>query len=148
MFRPLKLLAPALIPSWNFFDVVAPSPRIEYALLESPQDAVEETRWRAFRPKPDHVGPGEMLRRLFWNPVWNETLFMVSCAERLVDEPTAHSEDEIFTRLAADLERRREIDLARFLTFRLVFVSRQGEALAREVLHQATPRLRAEIPRR
>ena len=35
MRNPFKLLLPALIPSWSFFDVIAPSPRIEYALLRS-----------------------------------------------------------------------------------------------------------------
>lgn len=134
MLRPFTLLLPALIPSWRFFDVIAPSPRIEYALLPgetAPGD------WREFRPRPERVSLAAMLGRLVWNPRWNETLFLVSCAERLVDEPTAHSEDEIFRRIAADLADAPEP----WLTFRLVFVHRD----IREVLFQAEPRRRADL---
>ena len=134
MRNPLALLLPALIPSWNFFDVIAPSPRIEYALLASP-DAIPD--WREFRPRPQQVSPAAMLGRLFWNARWNETLFLVSCAERLKDQPTAHSEDEIFRRIAADIA-----PAAPWLTFRLVFVHREREAIVREVAYLAEPRQR------
>lgn len=139
LLRPFALLLPALIPSWNFFDVIAPSPRIEVARLASP-DA--ERAWLEFRPRPQRVSPLEMLRRLVWNPRWNETLFLVSCAERLIDHPTPHSEDEIFRRVAADLIREPGDP---WLVFRLVFVSRQGEAIEREVLFEAEPRRLAEL---
>ena len=38
MRQIIRLLLPALIPSWRFFDVVAPSPRIEFVLLETAGD--------------------------------------------------------------------------------------------------------------
>jgi hypothetical protein len=141
MRNPLALLLPALIPSWNFFDVIAPSPRIEYAVLAL-RDGTPE--WREARPRADHVSPAAMLGRLVWNPRWNETLFLVSCAERLMDAPTAHSEDEIFARLAADLPP----DAGPWLTFRLVFVHREEEAIVREVAYVAEPRRRADLVRR
>lgn len=143
MPNPLKLLLPALIPSWNFFDVIAPSPRLEYALLRSIGDASGD--WRAFRPRPERVPPLTLLMRLVWNPRWNETLFLVSCAERLTDEPTPHSEDEIFKRVAADLARDPEDPARPWLCFRLVFVSRENDALVSEVLFQPAPRRLAEI---
>lgn len=139
ILRPFALLLPALIPSWNFFDVIAPSPRIEVARLAAPDDKRD---WHEFRPRPQRVSPVEMLSRLVWNPRWNETLFLVSCAERLIDHPTPHSEDEIFRRVAADLIRPRGES---WLVFRLVFVSRQGEAIEREVLFEAEPRRLAEL---
>ncbi|MBI1684311.1 hypothetical protein [Caulobacter hibisci] len=138
MLRSLKLLLPALIPSWNFFDVIAPSPRIEYAVLAAP-DA--DPDWREFRPRPDHVSIPAMLGRLAWNPRWNESLFLVSCAERLVDEPTAHSEDEIFARIAADFPE------AAWLRFRLVFLSQESGALVSEVLFVSAPRRREDVAR-
>ncbi len=49
ILRPFALLLPALIPSWNFFDVIAPSPRIEAARLAS-TDA--QPVWREFRSRP------------------------------------------------------------------------------------------------
>lgn len=142
MSNPLRLLLPALIPSWNFFDVIAPSPRVEYALTES-ADAMPAI-WREFRPRPRHVSLATMAGRMAWNPRWNESLYLVSCAERLIDSPTSHSEDEIFRRIAADLARGPETAEG-WLAFRLMFVAREGEAIAREVLFQATPRALAEI---
>ncbi|MCC6912555.1 MAG: hypothetical protein IT566_02540 [Rhodospirillaceae bacterium] len=120
MFHSLKLLLPALIPSWNFFDEIAASPRIEYALLRAPGDSCA---WREFRPRPPSLSPLTMLARLFWNARGNETLFVVSCAERLLAEPTAHSQDEIFRRIAADVA---EKDA--WLRFRILLVSEQDGA--------------------
>ncbi|CAN5520106.1 hypothetical protein BH10PSE3_BH10PSE3_15020 [soil metagenome] len=144
MPNPLRLLLPALIPSWNFFDVIAPSPRVEYALSDDRDDTRAE--WRAFRPRPEHVTLATMARRLMWNPRLNETLFVVSCAERLIDNPTDHSQDEIFRRIAADLARQSDAEaLPAWLSFRLVFLSREGEAIDSEVLFQSAPRLRRDI---
>lgn len=143
MRSPLKLLLPALIPSWNFFDVIAPSPRVEYARLRSIGDASGE--WKAFRPRPQRLSPLEMLTRLVWNPRWNESLFLVSCAERLGDAETAHSETEIFKRIAADVVRGPQDAERPWLCFRVIFVSRVGEALVDEVQYQPAPRLLTEI---
>lgn len=140
MLNPLRLLLPALIPSWNFFDVIAPSPRVEYALT-SAKDAPPDD-WREFRPRPERVSVPTMLGRLVWNPGWNQTLFVVACAERLADEPTDHSQDELFRRIAADLP---DYAAAPWLSFRLVFLSRQGEVIAREVLFQSAPRRRQGV---
>lgn len=139
--RSLSLLLPALVPSWRFFDTIGPSPRIEYALLASPDDAPDG--WQEFRPRPQRVSPLSMLARLVWNPGWNETLFLVSCAERLADHPTAHSEDEIYRRIAADLAR--DPDAASqspWLCFRLVFMARDRDGLVREEGFRAQPRRR------
>lgn len=146
MLKALRLLLPALVPSWRFFDVIAPSPRIEYALGAAP--GAVPGGWREFRPRPARLSPLEMLARLVWDPRWNETLFLVSCAERLVDQPTAHSEDEIFRRIAADLARAPDgAGQAPWLWFRLVFIRREGESLVRETLFTAPPRRRADLLR-
>jgi len=142
MLQPVRLLMPALIPAWNFFDVIADSPRIEFACLQH-EDEVPQV-WQLFRPPPQQQSHGAILRRLVWNPVWNETLFVVSCAERLMRQPTAHSEDEIFRRIAADLRRSGD-DLEVWLSFRLAFVGREGEALTRDVRFEAAPRRMADI---
>lgn len=142
MSNPLRLLLPALIPSWNFFDVIAPSPRVEYAVTGAAK--VKPDTWREFQPRPARVSLATMAGRLLWNPRWNESLFLVSCAERLIDHPTVHTEDEIFKRIAADLARGRD-KAEGWLAFRLVFVAREGEAIAREVLFEASPRALAEI---
>lgn len=130
MIQTLKLLLPALIPAWNFFDVIAAAPRIEYALLPAPgaTDAV----WVEFRPRPELVSLPVMIGRLFWNARWNETLFVVSCAERLLAAPTAHSEDEIFRRIAADFADQNATGEA-WLKFRIAVVSEHERAPVREI---------------
>jgi hypothetical protein len=128
MLRTLKLLLPALIPSWRFFDAITPSPRLEFALLKNPEDPANN--WQEFRPRPAQLSLKRTLISLFWNPHWNESLFLVSCAERLVNEPTDHSHAEILKRL------RREIvptSPALYLQFRLVFVSRDGAQLKKDI---------------
>jgi hypothetical protein len=102
MLETLKLLLPALVPSWRFFDEIAPSPRIEFTLLKTPQDT--PARWQEFRPRPQSLPLRSLIKRMFWNARWNEYLFLVSCAERLVSNPTQHSEREIAKRIQSDLE--------------------------------------------
>ena len=129
MLKTFKLLLPALMPAWNFFDWIAPSPRIEYALQNSAEDAAQE--WREFRPRPNTLSFRATTARLFFNPRWNETLFIVSCAERICEAPTDHSVREIFDRIRADLIQSGET--ARFLRFRIALVTCRGGALAREI---------------
>lgn len=61
-----------------------------------------------------------MIRRLFWNPDWNDTLFVVSCAERIQENPTEHNIAEIKRRISEDVSQGA-------FQFRLVFVHRDGE---------------------
>lgn len=137
MLKVLRLLAPALMPSWNFFDVIADSPRVEFARPASEVD--EAMDWREFRPRPAHVGLGTMAGRMLWNAWWNEALFVMSCAERLIYTPTPHSEDEIFRRIAADIA---DADGpgGDWLVFRIVLLGETEGGLARETAFTAAPR--------
>ena len=142
MLSTLKLLFPALAPSWNFFDDVAPSPRIEFVLLNSKSEQSDD--WREFRPRPQSVSFITMMRRLLWNPRWNETLFLVSCSERLQNQLNPHhSENEIFTRMVRDI-RASMPEPPPFLQFRLVFVYREDDHLEREVTFLSAPRAMTE----
>ena len=134
MLTHLKLLLPALIPSWNFFDIIAPSPRIQFTLLSTMLET--PTQWQEFRPRPAHTPLTTLLKRLFWNPRWNENLFLMSCAERLMAHPTEQSCQEIAHRLQADLNQS-SVDLAHksHYQFRLVFVRRQGTTLEEQVTY-------------
>ncbi|MAP96497.1 MAG: hypothetical protein CMK07_16250 [Ponticaulis sp.] len=131
MLRTLQLILPALIPSWNFFDVIAPSPRIEYTTCNGPDDT--RLDWQPFRPRPEQITLTTMLRRLVWNPRWNESLFLVSCAERLSQDITPdHSAREITTRLRRDLAL---TTTASHFRFRLVFIHREGTEITSEVIY-------------
>ncbi|MDH5445530.1 MAG: hypothetical protein OEY52_08220 [Gammaproteobacteria bacterium] len=131
MLHTLKLLLPALIPSWNFFDIIVPSPRIQFSINSTQRDKNRE--WQLFRPHPQYISFGMMLKRMLWNPRWNESLFLMSCAERLLDYPTQHSEDEILIRITHDLVKDGRMVLeGMYLQFRLVLVKRVGQELVYE----------------
>jgi hypothetical protein len=136
-FNALKLLLPALFPSWRFFDVIGPSPRIEIALLRDPDE--EQGHWREVRPRRDRLDAAGYLKSFFWNPRWNETLFLVTCAERLIQHPSDLSTNEIRDRIRADLHR---ADLHRdaaaggwpYFRFRVAFMSRLEGDVRRDVV--------------
>ena len=135
LFQTIKLLLPALIPSWDFFESIAPSPRIQFSLLNSEKQT--DKHWAEFRPRPQYVSLIKMLKRMLWNPWWNESLFLVSCAERIVGNSSSelilHSEQEIFKRIKNDLLQKHQSLTASHFQFRLVFVQRQGKELKEEV---------------
>ena len=125
-----QYLLPALIPSWRFFDSIRPSPRIEYTIVAKADDPA--AHWQEFRPRLEHLPVATMLWRLLWNPLWNESLFMVSCAEKLIDEPSAMREDELLTRIARG-ELGDKATGPAYLMFRIVVVKRDGEQITRRV---------------
>lgn len=136
IIHTFKLLLPALIPSWRFFDVIAPSPRIEFTLLETEDET--PVNWTEFRPRPQRLSVIQMFKRMFWNPHWNESLFLVSCAERLMAHPTEHSRAEIQNRIVRDLKRNEDTDLMQpYLQFRLVFLDRQGTEIKKRVMYMS-----------
>jgi len=59
----------------------------------------ENEQRHEFRPRPEKLTSLQMLKRILWNPQWNESLFMVSCAERIIEYPSQlasqHNEDKI-----------------------------------------------------
>lgn len=92
MFRLIHLFLPVLFPSWRFFAVIEPSPRIEFCVRRAGVggelgDLV--LPWRELYPRPARVGVGQALTRLVFNPHVNERLFLVTCAERLVEHGDA-----------------------------------------------------------
>lgn len=132
MFRVILLLLPALIPSWRFFREIAPSPRIDYRL--------DGGDWQRLCPPPKRVSVLQMLMRLFWNPARNEELYLVTLSERLAEDPSRHSIDEINRRTARLV---RAPPGAR-LQFRLLFIEREGQRLVTHELYRSDPLLVTE----
>lgn len=138
MWKTILLILPILIPSWRFFKSIEPSPRVQWGLTSA--DTVTPINWQEFRPRPAYLSPLHIFRRLFWNPAWNESLFLVSCAERLQENPTEHSINEIRQRVLCDIARgptttkTHGTDSDTMMQFRLLFVHRDGAQLTKEVL--------------
>lgn len=139
MRTTLSLLLPGLVPSWAFFRSVDPSPRVEWRLLCTDQS---ESTWHRANTRPGQVSFGAMLVRLFWNPQWNEGLYLVSLAERLSLDPTDHSRAEIERLLGQNIMASEDTAA---LQFRLVFVSFEDGIPLRSVTHISVPRLLKDI---
>ena len=148
-FTSLRLLLPAIAPSWRFFDSVSDSPRVDYAVLATPDEVAGH--WQEFRPRPAVVSPFTMLRRFLWNPQWNENLFLVSLAERMVSpgtpETDAHSERELLLRIARHLHLQGACAPGSHLQIRLRFISRAetGNGIVSHIAYVSSPRLIAEL---
>lgn len=128
-----SLLLPALFPSWRFFDRIAPSPRIEFRLLKTHDTSGHDTtyRWQPYNPRPRRIGIGMMGLHLLWNPHWNDDLFLVSCAERFIQNSDQHSYNALLNRIRNQVQSTADIshnDLPN-LQFRLVFCYREGGAI-------------------
>ncbi|MEP3537882.1 hypothetical protein [Ascidiaceihabitans sp.] len=80
-----------------------------------------------------------MLRKLFWNPAWNDDLFMVSLSERLTLAPSTHSIDEIRARITRQAQRGApSLSPTSQLQFRLVFISRGDASDASAIVTETT----------
>lgn len=134
--KTFQLILPVIIPSWRFFDSIAPSPRIEFALFDDAENITRE--WQEFWPRPEHVSILRMLRRLVWNPCWNESLYVAACAERLIklqDEHTQkHSAEQIAQRIRKHLS---DSERANSFRFRLIFMNREGNNVERHQLYMS-----------
>lgn len=135
MIRALSLLLPVLVPSWRFFAMVAPSPRIEVAIADPGGDAC--SAWQEFRPRPAHISIAESLRNLFWNPHWNETLYLTACAERFLADGSKPHLDYIVQRVLADLQHTEQDTNGRRVLIRLVVAMRTDGQVVREELYRS-----------
>jgi hypothetical protein len=133
MIKTLSLILPVLMPSWRFFETIEPSPRIQWAVVKEPPD------WKEFRPRPHLVSPTQMFLRLFWNPAWSDTLFATSCAERVLQNPTAHSIEEIQRRILADIGGTQTNASGTLVQFRMILVHRHGKGLSQDTVFVSDP---------
>lgn len=133
MLQTCKLLLPIFIPSWKFFNRIAPSPRIEFALLKSEKE--ESCNWQELILRPKQISTINFIKSIFYNPDWNDSLYIMNCAERLVLDPTEYCIQEIMKRIEADLEKKSaDLETTPYLQFRLIVISREANELQKEIL--------------
>lgn len=137
MIKTCALILPVLIPSWRFFQTVEASARIEWTLLATANE--EPSQWRPFRSRPDTITPLQMFARLFWNRAGNETLYTVSCAERIALTNCPHSIREITTRILHDITELPINTCTKLMQFRLVFVARDEAGPTSETVFLSPP---------
>jgi hypothetical protein len=137
MLKTLSLVLPVLLPSWRFFQTIEPSPRVQWTALSKGGVALGD--WQEFRPRPVAIPVVQMLCRLFWNARRNDALFVVSCAERIAENPTPHSINEITRRILDDLEPGTTDSHVSAAQFRLVFMSRDETGISQDILFLSNP---------
>lgn len=123
MLRLVHLLLPVLFPSWRFFKEVGPSPRIE---VPGPDGC-----WVSALPRPARLSPAQRLGRLFYNPTWNEDLYLLSLCDRLLVEGTVQAVDRLSARLAARLKVSPET-----LVFRIALVTRERDGVHHDIAYE------------
>lgn len=124
LVETLRLLLPALFPSWRFFKEVGARPTLE---LRGPGGA-----WKAVMERPARLGFWRTLGRMFWNGHWNEYLYLMSLTERLDETGDPEIEDALSRRLRHCFGP----ELTAGWQFRIVFVGRAAE---REVSYESAP---------
>lgn len=64
---------------------------------------------------------------MVWNPCWNESLYVVACAERLIKLQNKDVQKHSAEQIAQRIRRHLPVDKkASSFKFRLIFMSRQG----------------------
>ena len=105
--------------------------------INAPDEHDIDDDWVEFRPRPAELSIWDMTKRLVYNPVRNEALFIASCAERMIkdeQEYAAHSTNEIFARIESDIANEQIKRKGQYIQFRLAFIARQGDALEKHIL--------------
>lgn len=111
------------MPSWRFFDEIAPSPRIEYRQLQGKDEKIDN--WQNLSIRPEKISPYQTIFSLFHNPQWNNYLYINSCAENLMQEPSVEKEQELAKATLATIKNTN----INYFQFRLLFICREGQEL-------------------
>lgn len=79
-----------------------------------------------------------MLRRLVWNPAWNEHLYLVTCAERFLHAGIEARAGEILARVGAHARRSAgQGEAPAYVQMRLLLARRDGAVVAREEVYRS-----------
>lgn len=135
----LKYLLPIIFPSWRFFSSIGPSPRIEVGFVADKHS--EPQAWLPFRALPQSINFPLGLQRLFHNPLWNERLYINTCAEHLFEGYSEFREREIGQRLLAAVLHKEIVvdDEFQYLVFRIRALESEAGRVRDEVVFISKP---------
>jgi hypothetical protein len=121
----LHLFLSAIFSPWQFFKESVLSPCIEFALIE-PND-LNSISWQPYGIRPESLSFFDFFRSIFFNPIANEILYTLDCAERLILDFSEDDESEIFQRIKNDIQRKgiNTSDGSK-LQFRIVLINKDG----------------------
>ena len=135
----LKLFLPILFPSWRFFSSIGPSPRIEMGFMVDKNSVPQQ--WLPFRLLPKKINFILGLQQLFHNPLWNERLYINTCAEHLFESYSEFHEKEIGVRLVSAVLNKEIIasDEAQYLVFRIRAIETEAGQVRDDVVFVSKP---------
>ena len=134
----LKLLLPILFPSWRFFSRIGPSPRIDIGWLS--EKNAQPLEWLPFRSLPEQMGVAAGVQRLFFNPVWNERLYLNTCAEHLLERDSAFHAQQIAERLLHAINTGElKAGAARYLVFRVRALEMEAGQVRDDLVFMSEP---------
>lgn len=131
------LILPIVMPSWRFFDVIAPAPHIEFGWADSATS--NALAWRPFLPTPATIDWPLRLRHLWSNAARNETLYLLACADQVCYATSARAAAEIRARLERALANGSLDRQGPYLCLRIRTVVRVGTELQETVAYSAPP---------
>ena len=131
------LILPIVIPSWRFFDVIAPAPHIEYGWADSATSSA--FAWWPFLPTPATIAWPLRLRHLWSNAARNETLYLLACADQVCYAASARAATEIRARLERAVANGSIERQGLYLCLRIRTVERVGTALQETVVYSTLP---------
>lgn len=119
--QTFRLFLSALISSWQFFKESAPAPRIEFTLNKE-NNATSIDSWQEVKASPEKLTIIDFIKNIFYNPHWNEYLYIMDCAERLIIEDKEFYSNEISNFINRYLiERNCCTSATPYLKFRVIF---------------------------
>lgn len=134
----LKLLLPILFPSWRFFSSIGPSPRIDIGWLG--EKNAQPLEWLPFRSLQERLTLAAGVQRLFFNPVWNERLYLNTCAEHLLECDSAFHAQQIAERLLHAVNTGElKAGAARYLVFRVRALTDEAGQVRDDVVFMSEP---------
>lgn len=127
------------MPSWQFFNEVAPSPRIEFAVLDTKDQEISQ--WQDLVSRKQEYKISDFFKSIFFNPEWNQKLYLINCAEKIVISQSKHAVKEIFKAILEKLK----LEGDKFVCFRLVFISKKSEGFREDILYQSSTKQVQEL---
>ena len=88
-----------MISSWQFFKEVTPKLEIEFSWNDDARN------WQVLKLRAQNLSTIELIKSVFFNPQWNEALYIMDCAERLIMNPSQERINQLKERIQMQLEK-------------------------------------------
>ncbi len=104
------------------------------------------SQWQPFRPRPARLRVAQLLLRLVWNPAWNETLYVMRCAERVLEGDADFPLLELERRMRGELCVAAEMPATAWMfEMQILAASGEGPRVIYQAVYRSPPLALAEV---